>query len=89
MKPPVWNGPVLTISNSEIQTYKSCKRKWYLTYYLELGLRRESQTGTGPRELGTRVHAALRAYYVEGANPITVVDEIYGFLCGGYLRSER
>lgn len=73
-----WNGKKpLTISNSEIQTFKACRRKWYLTYYLELGLRRESGKGWGPRELGTRVHAALHAYYVEGANPITVVDEIY------------
>ena len=77
-EPVAWNGAKpLTISNSEMQTFKSCRRKWYLTYYLELGLRRESGKGYGARELGTRIHAALHAKYVEGVNPITVVDEIY------------
>lgn len=69
--------PPLKISNSEIQTWKGCNRKWYLTYYLELGVRREEGSPTGARELGTRVHVALHAMFVEGANPLTVLSEVY------------
>lgn len=69
--------PPLTLSNSEIQTWKDCPRKWYLTYYRELGLKRENGEATGARSLGTRVHVALHAMYVEGANPVTVLNDIY------------
>jgi hypothetical protein len=73
-----WNGPnPLTVSNSEIQTFKSCPRKWWLVYYLELGLKRILEAGTGPRELGSRIHGALHKHYIEGANPITAIDEEY------------
>jgi len=62
MKPDeVWQ-----ISNSEIQTWKDCKRKWFLGSYL--GLRLKNQTVTGPLALGTRIHSALEAYYTEGAD---------------------
>jgi RecB family exonuclease len=69
--------PSLTISNSEIQCWKNCPRQWYLAYYLELGLKREDGEATGARSLGSRIHVALHMMYVEGANPITVLDEIY------------
>lgn len=72
-----WLGDPLTISNSEIQTFKGCRRKWYLVYFLELGLKRTETSAVGPRELGTRVHVALHAMYAASANPITVIDEIY------------
>lgn len=72
----VWLGNPLTVSNSEIQTYKACRRKWYLTYYLELGSP-ERIGNVGPRELGTRIHVALHAMYETGENPITVIDELY------------
>lgn len=49
-------------SNSEIQTFKRCRRKWWLSHYRRLGRKRE--TATGPRELGTRVHQALARWYV-------------------------
>lgn len=52
------------ISNSEIQTYKDCKRKWMLSSYL--GLKLKQHTVTGPLALGTRIHAALEAYYTNG-----------------------
>lgn len=54
------------ISNSEIQTWKDCRRKWMLGSYL--GLKLKQHTVTGPLALGTRVHAALEAYYTEGAD---------------------
>jgi hypothetical protein len=54
---------MLIISNSEIQTYKTCKRKWYVQYYLERQPRSETVKPVGATWLGTRMHAALEAYY--------------------------
>jgi hypothetical protein len=51
----------MRISNSEIQAFKRCKRKWWLTYYRGLKFKRESDTGA--RQVGTRVHAAVAQYY--------------------------
>jgi hypothetical protein len=51
------------LSNSELQTFKRCHRKWWLTYYRELRLKRPERTG--PRAIGTRGHIALSAYYAE------------------------
>jgi hypothetical protein len=72
-----WLGETLTVSNSEIQTYKSCKRKWYLVYYRELGLSRKEESPVGPRQLGTRIHTALHSMYADGTNPINVIDGVY------------
>jgi RecB family exonuclease len=54
----------IKISNSEIQTFKDCRRKWWLTYYRRLQPQNTSYTGA--LALGTRVHAALDAYYSLG-----------------------
>lgn len=79
----VWNaGPPLTISNSEIQTFKMCRRKWYLVYYRELGLRRMDSEFVGARSLGSRMHLALDATYtgeLQGLdiNPLTFLNSLY------------
>lgn len=70
---PRADGP-WRISNSEIQTFKDCKRKWYLGSYRGLALKQQSVTG--PLALGTRVHAALEAYYTEGADLLKVHSEL-------------
>ncbi len=62
------------ISNSEIQTFKDCKRKWYLSSYRGLALKTRSVVG--PLALGTRVHAALEAYYTEGADLLKAHSEL-------------
>jgi RecB family exonuclease len=49
------------ISNSEIQAWKDCRRKWYLAYVRRLRLRREDPTGA--RSIGNRIHAILAWYY--------------------------
>lgn len=49
------------LSNSEIQTFKRCRRKWWLTYYRELRLKRKEVVG--PRAIGTRIHLALSGHY--------------------------
>jgi RecB family exonuclease len=60
---------VVPISNSEIGTFKDCKRKWYLSYYLGLGA---EQPYTGALAFGTRIHRALELLYKTGEDPIEV-----------------
>lgn len=52
---------MITISNSEVQLYKTCKRSWFIQYYLCRSPREHSVTGA--TNLGTKVHAALEGYY--------------------------
>lgn len=52
------------LSNSEIQTFKDCRRKWWLTYYRRL--QPKYQDMTGALALGKRIHAALDDYYARG-----------------------
>lgn len=54
-------GEPYKVSNSEIQTFKECRRKWYLNYYRRLVPK--TTKVFGPLALGTRVHAALEAFY--------------------------
>lgn len=68
----VVNG-VRLISNSEIQDFKQCPRKWWLAWYRGLALVGESQTGV--KHTGTRLHACLAEYYVpEGQKPVHPLD---------------
>jgi hypothetical protein len=55
---------VVRLSNSEIQTFKDCRRRWWLTYYRRL--QPKYKDSTGALALGTRVHAALDDYYANG-----------------------
>ena len=71
--------PILSVSHSEISTFQDCPRRWWLTYYRELGVRRDLADPTGARQLGGRIHAALQAMYERGVNPIDAIDEIYAY----------
>lgn len=53
--------PPIRISNSEIQTFKDCRRKWWLGYYRRFLPRQQNMTGA--LALGSRVHEALDMYY--------------------------
>lgn len=53
---------VYRVSNSELQTFKRCKRKWWFAWYRRLMLQTEDFTGV--RATGTRVHRALSYWYV-------------------------
>lgn len=50
-----------TLSNSELQNFKDCRRRWYFTYYRRLQPKKEKYVG--PLALGSRVHNALDIYY--------------------------
>ena len=52
------------LSNSEIQTFKDCRRRWWLTYYRRMQPKQKDYTGA--LALGSRVHAALDQYYSQG-----------------------
>lgn len=60
-------GGVRRISNSEIQTYKSCKRRWWLSWYR--GLRFATEEPTELKHTGDRVHRALEPWYVPEGEP--------------------
>lgn len=59
----------LVLSNSTLQTYKSCKRRYYLGHYRELGIPKRRHNPTTVAELGTRVHTILEAFYGLGVAP--------------------
>lgn len=64
--------PSAVVSNSQIKCFKRCKRKYMLQYVRMLRPRHFALTGA--RQLGTRVHDALDAYY-----PVPGTDEVGGF----------
>jgi hypothetical protein len=65
---------VVRISNSEIQTFKGCRRNWWLGYYRRLKPRNRDYTGA--LALGTRVHAALDEYYSQGVHLLDAHTEL-------------
>lgn len=55
------------ISNSELQTFKRCRRKWWLAW--NRGLHEKSETPIGVRQVGNRLHRALATHYVPDGPP--------------------
>lgn len=55
---------IRTLTNSELQAFKGCRRDWYLGYHLRLTPVVERQVG--PLKLGSRVHEALAVHYSGG-----------------------
>jgi PD-(D/E)XK nuclease superfamily len=68
------NPESVSITNSEIQTFKDCKRKWWLGHYR--ALKPKSKSLVGPLALGVRIHNALEAYYTTGENPVDVYEQL-------------
>ncbi len=60
--------PILYASNSSIQAFKRCRRKWWLQY--SVGWKPREKKVTGPLALGSRVHSALESMYRDGENPV-------------------
>src|SRR5690606_40430293 len=62
--------PIFT--HSDISNFLTCRRKWYYDYVLDY---RPPEPLTGPLALGSRVHAALEAYYKgETTDPVAWID---------------
>lgn len=58
---------LIPVSNSEIGTFKDCKRKWWLSYYL--GLEPKAVKKTGALAFGTRIHKCMEEFYKNGVHP--------------------
>lgn len=56
------------ISNSEVQAFKRCRRKWALGYVS--GFSPKSRPISGPLPFGTAIHHALERYYGHGEDPV-------------------
>lgn len=52
------------VSNSEVQDFKTCRRKWYLRWIAGLAPKAEKMSGV--RDTGTRLHIALETKYQPG-----------------------
>lgn len=65
-----YHPDVVSISNSELSTFKEDRRKWMLAYYY--GLQPKLQKLDGPLALGTRIHLALEMYYTNNDDPLDV-----------------
>ena len=65
---------LIQISNSEIGTWKECRRKWWLTAYR--GLMPKERSMVGPLPLGTRVHAACEAFYAHGEDMMQTYSDL-------------
>lgn len=64
----------IRISNSEIQTFKDCRRRWWLTYYRRL--KPKVQDFTGALALGSRIHEALDRHYSTGQDLLEAHSEL-------------
>lgn len=56
---------VRLVSNSEVQTFKQCRRKWWLAWYRGLTPRKKAVQSIA--STGTRLHIALDALYATGS----------------------
>jgi hypothetical protein len=65
---------LLHLSNSEMSTWRRCRRKWWFGTYRELGPRAELVAGTASK-LGVLVHDALSGYYADHLDPVTHVRD--------------
>jgi hypothetical protein len=65
---------VIRLSNSELQTFKDCRRRWWLNYYRRLQPKQKDMTGA--LALGTRIHAALDAHYAQGTPLLQAHSEL-------------
>lgn len=68
---PDIDSPVI-ITHSDLSKFLTCRRQWYYDYVLDF---RPPEKLTGHLALGSRVHAALEAYYSgETDDPVAWID---------------
>ena len=63
------------VTSTELRTWKRCRRKWWLSTFRALRLKREEPVG--PAALGNRVHASLAVLYdpTDERDPLAVLEE--------------
>lgn len=72
---------MLRVSPSEISKFRRCRRSWALTYYYKWGVDPMRAPATSAALLGTRIHAALEAYYGYDIDPVSALGVIYEHEC--------
>lgn len=65
----------MKVSNSEIETWRTCRRRWMYKYYLWRA--RPADAPVGPLTLGSIVHLGLEEYYRDGTDPCKVATDYY------------
>lgn len=68
---------MLRVSPSEIAKFRRCRRSWALTYFYGWGVDPATAPMTGAALLGTRIHAALEAYYGHDIDPLSALGVVY------------
>jgi CRISPR/Cas system-associated exonuclease Cas4 (RecB family) len=81
--------PPRRISQSEVRTFKTCRRQWYLGWIEGYTMRPEHRAATGVAQLGTNVHTALEAYYGYDLDPLAVLAWIYNGLRADRPEAEK
>lgn len=72
---------MLRVSPSEMSKFQRCRRQWALLYYYRWAVDPTTANPTGAALLGTRIHAAMEAYYGYGIDPLTALGIIYDTAC--------
>lgn len=67
------NDTPIIVTHSDLLKFLTCRRQWYYDYVLDF---RPPEKLTGPLALGTRVHAALEAFYGgKTDDPVAWIDQ--------------
>jgi RecB family exonuclease len=69
---------VLAISHSEIRSFSTCRRRWYLAYVRNL--RPKNAPPTGVVHVGGNIHLALEGMHGYGLDPVAVLRWAYAEL---------
>lgn len=90
---------MIKISNSEINTFLDCPRRWYFQYYLGLSKKSDGSEQVTALTYGTRIHKALEGWYIPDeslrVNPREAIRKIYAedeanvFAAGGDMDKYR
>jgi PD-(D/E)XK nuclease superfamily protein len=64
------------LSHSELRTFMTCKRRWYLTYFQKWGISDAAESPVGVMQLGRRIHLAFEAQSY-GMDPVTALRLAY------------
>jgi hypothetical protein len=82
-------GEARRLSNSEMQSFKACRRQWDLRWRRQLT--RDREASTGPLALGTKVHLALASMYspTDPGDPVAVLRQAYDAELEAYPSEEE
>jgi hypothetical protein len=76
-----------SISHSELKTWTSCRRRWFLAYYRNLQPRASSSTGVV--HIGGNIHLALEGYYGYSLDALSVLHWAYDELISQHPDEEK